>query len=188
MKSLRLFIPALFVTALSALLPVQARAEENPARPEPPAAVPAKPDKTELKKELAAMEDAFCAMGKSQGLLAAFKYFAAPDVSFIDTDPRKWRGLPAVVERIGPDVPGESLTWSAYYTDVSDDGTMGFNYGRYEARSPGPGGKVSVHTGWFLTIWKRQPDGSWKYVMDNGAPDRPAPNAAAPAPAKPAGS
>jgi ketosteroid isomerase-like protein len=188
MKSPRLFITALFVTALSALLFVPVRAEENPARPEPSAAVPAKPDKTELKKELAAMEDAFCAMGKSQGLLAAFKYFAAPDVSFIDTDPRKWRGLPAVVERIGPDVPGESLTWSAYCTDVSDDGTMGFNYGRYEARTPGPGGKVSVHTGWFLTIWKRQPDGSWKYVMDNGAPDRSAPNPATTAAGKPAGS
>jgi len=142
--------------------------------------------KGELKKEVAAMEDAFCAMGKSQGLLAAFKHFAAPDVSFIDTDPRKWRGPEAVVRRIGPDVPGESLNWSAYYTDVSDDGTMGFNYGRYESRHPGADGKVSIHTGWFLTIWKRQPDGSWKYVMDNGAPDRPAPKPAAPA--KPAGS
>jgi len=153
---------------------------------ETPAASPAKPDKEQLKKELAAMEDAFCAMGKSQGLLAAFKHFAAPDVSFIDTDPRKWRGPEAVVERIGPDVPGESLTWSAFYTDVSDDGTLGFNYGRYESRHPGKDGKESIHTGWFLTIWKRQPDGSWKYVMDNGAPDRPAPKPAAPA--KPAGS
>ena len=70
---------------------------------------PAKVDKEQLKKELAAMEDAFCAMGKSQGLLAAFKHFAAPDVSFIDTDPRKWRGQAAVDERIGPDVPGVSL-------------------------------------------------------------------------------
>ena len=57
-------------------------------------------------------------------------------------------------------------------------GTLGYNYGRYESRRAVPGGKESVHTGWFLTIWKRQPDGSWKYVMDNGAPDRPAPLAA----------
>ena len=151
----------------------------------PPA--PAKVDKEQLKKELAAMEDAFCAMGKSQGLLAAFKHFAAPDVSFIDTDPRKWRGEAAIMERIGPDVPGVSLTWSAYHTDVSDDGTMGFNYGRYELRAPGKDGKESIRTGWFLTIWKRQPDGSWKYVMDTGVPDRPAPKPA-PATAKPAGS
>ncbi len=137
------------------------------------------PDKAKLKAEVAAMEDAFCAMAKTQGLLAAFQHFAAPDVAFIDTDPRKWRGPAAVLERIGPDQPGLSLTWSATFTDVSDDGTLGYNYGRYESKLTKPDGTVSVHTGWFLTIWKRQPDGSWRYVMDNGAADRPAPKPAA---------
>ena len=135
----------------------------------------AAPDKEKLKAEVAAMEDAFCTMGKAKGLLAAFSYFAAPDVAFIDTDPRKFRGPAAVMQRIGPDTPGISLTWSALFTDVSDDGTLGYNYGRYEYRSPGADNHEQVRTGFFLTIWKRQPDGSWKYVMDNGAPDRPAP-------------
>lgn len=133
----------------------------------------AAPDKAKLKAEVAAMEDAFCAMAKEQGLNAAFAHFAAPDVAFIDTDPRKFRGPAAVQERLGPDQPGVSLTWSAYYTDVSDDGTLGYNYGRYESRRTGRDGKEVVRGGWFLTIWKRQPDGSWKYVMDNGTPDRP---------------
>jgi len=135
----------------------------------------ADPEKAKLKAEVAAMEDAFCTMAQTQGLLAAFQHFAAPDVAFIDTDPRKWRGPAAVMERIGPDQPGQTLTWAATFTDVSDDGTMGYNYGRYESKQTKPDGTESIHTGWFLTIWKRQPDGSWKYVMDNGAPDRPAP-------------
>ena len=168
-------LPSLFIASLLATTPVLLTAQPDPA-----VGAAAKADKAKLKAEVAAMEDAFCAMGKSQGLLAAFKHFAAPDVSFIDTDPRQWRGLAAVEKRIGPDIPGESLVWSAYYTDVSDDGTMAFNYGRYESHHPAADGKVSVHTGWFLTIWKRQPDGSWKYVMDNGAPDRPAPKPAPP--------
>lgn len=132
-------------------------------------------DKESLKAEVAKMEDAFCAMAKEKGLLAAFQYFAAPDVAFIDTDPRQWRGSAAVLQRIGPDQPGVSLTWSALFTDVSDDGTMGYNYGRYESRRTGPDGKERIGTGFFLTIWKRQPDGTWRYVMDTGAPDRPAP-------------
>lgn len=144
-----------------------------------PAPLSAAPDKEKLKSEVAAMEDAFCTMAKEKGLLAAFQHFAAPDVAFIDTDPRKWRGPAAVMQRIGPDQPGVNLTWGASFTDVSDDGTMGYNYGRYESRRTAPDGKESLHTGWFLTIWKRQPDGSWKYVMDNGAPDRPAPKPAA---------
>ena len=148
------------------------------------ASAKAETDKAKLKAEVAAMEDAFCAMAREKGLFAAFQYFAAPDVSFIDTDPRQWRGPAAVLKRIGPDQPGTSLIWSAYYTDVSDDGTLGYNYGRYEWRGPGTDGKPLIRTGWFLTIWKRQPDGSWKYVMDNGAPDRPA---AVPAPPATAG-
>lgn len=132
-------------------------------------------DQAKLKEELAAMEDQFCAMAKEKGILAAFQHFAAPDVAFIDTDPRQFRGPAAVLQRMGQDKPGVSLTWSASFTDVSADGTLGYNYGRYEFRAPGPDGKEVAHTGWFLTIWKRQPDGTWRYVMDNGAPDRPTP-------------
>lgn len=130
-------------------------------------------DKEQLKKEVAALEDQFCAMTKEKGALAAFQHFAAPDVAFIDTDPRKFRGPAAVQERMGNFPPEAALTWSAFFTDVSDDGTLGYNYGRYELRGKGPDGKDRVGTGWFLTIWKRQPDGTWRYVMDNGAPDRP---------------
>lgn len=135
----------------------------------------AEANKEKLKVEVAALEDAFCAMAQKKGLNAAFSHFAAPDVAFIDTDPRQWRGPAAVQQRMGHDRPGVSLTWSAYFTDVSDDGTLGYNYGRYESRGPGPDGKETVRGGWFLSIWKRQPDGSWKYVMDTGVPDHPAP-------------
>ncbi len=136
------------------------------------AAPAANPSKDKLKAEVAAMEDAFCAMGREKGLLAAFEHFAAPDVAFVDTDPRRFRGLAAVRQRLGPDKPGVTLTWSAMFTDVSDDGTLGYNWGRYEWRGPGADGQPVVRTGFFLTIWKRQPDGTWRYVMDNGAPDR----------------
>jgi ketosteroid isomerase-like protein len=161
---------------------------------EPAGNVPVTPAATKtagkeaLKAEVAGMEDAFCAMAKEKGVLAAFEHFAAPDVAFVDTDPRKFRGLAAVRERLGPDQPGVSVTWSAMFTDVSDDGTLGYNWGRYEWRSPSPGGQERVRTGFFLTIWKRQPDGTWRYVMDNGAPDRPAPNKVEePTPKKPEG-
>ncbi|MDD2763058.1 MAG: nuclear transport factor 2 family protein [Opitutaceae bacterium] len=131
--------------------------------------------KEALKAELARMEDAFCAMTKEKGIQAAFEFFAAPDVAFIDTDPRRFRGIAAVRERMGPEQPGVSVTWSALFTDVSDDGTLGYNWGRYEWRIPGADGRTIVRTGYFLTIWKRQSDGSWRYVMDSGAPDRTAP-------------
>lgn len=139
-------------------------------------------DKEKWKAELAQVEAAFSAMAQEKGILAAFEHFAAPDVAFIDTDPRKFRGIAAVRERMGPDQPGVRLSWSALFTDVSDDGTLGYNYGRYEMRRAGPDGQPVVRGGFFLSIWKRQPDGTWKYVMDTGAPDRPIVEAGAQAP------
>lgn len=136
------------------------------------AALAAPASKEEMKKELAAMEDKFCAMVQEKGVMAAFEHFAAPDVAFIDTDPRKFRGVEAVRQRMGGFPPAVKLTWSALFTDLSDDGTLGYNYGRYETRGPGPDGQERVGGGFFLSIWKKQPDGSWKYVMDTGAPDR----------------
>ncbi len=133
----------------------------------------AAPDKEKLKQELVAVEDAFSAMAQEKGILAAFQHFAAPDAAFIDTDPRKFRGPAAVLERMGRTPAGATLKWSAWFTDVSDDGTLGYNYGRYEFRASGPDGQERTGAGWFLSIWKRQPDGSWRYVMDTGAPDRP---------------
>lgn len=133
----------------------------------------AAPDKEKLKAEIAATENAFCAMAQAKGLPAAFEHFAAPDVAFVDTDPRKWKGVAAVRERMGGTPADLKLFWSPLFVDVSDDGTLGYDYGRYEARRPGPDGKDLVRGGFFLTIWKRQPDGSWRYVMDNGAPDKP---------------
>jgi ketosteroid isomerase-like protein len=159
------FLPLVLALFAAATLPLDLVCADS---------APAAPDPIALKREVAAMEDAFCAMAQTKGLLAAFQHFAAPDVAFIDTDPRKFRGPSAVLERMGPDQPGVKLTWSASFTDVSTDGTLGYNYGRFESRRPGPDGREIIRGGFFLTIWKRQPDGTWRYVMDTGAPDRPA--------------
>jgi ketosteroid isomerase-like protein len=60
---------------------------------------------------------------------------------------------------------------------VSADGTLGYTWGRYDFTAKGKDGKVDASTGIYLTIWKRQPDGSWKFVFD-GSPELPAEPAA----------
>ena len=132
-------------------------------------------DREAVKREVAALEDKFCAMAREKGVLAAFQHFAAPDVAFLDVDPRQLRGPAAVLARMKDFPPDATLTWSATFTDVSADATLAYNYGRYEFRAKGPDGAERTSGGWFLTIWKKQPDGTWRYVMDNGTPDRPAP-------------
>ena len=53
---------------------------------------------------------------------------------------------------------------------VSDDGTLGYTWGKYTfTPATGPDGKQEASTsGLYFTVWKRQADGSWKFVYDGG--------------------
>jgi ketosteroid isomerase-like protein len=163
---------------LSALLlfclPVAVRAQN----PVPPV------DREALKAELVKTEAEFCTMARDQGIPAAFAHFIAPDGVLFDADPQHFRGAAAVAQRYGATRPAGVLTWTPSFVEVAASGDLGYTWGRYEYRSNGPDGRPRAATGYFLTIWKRQADGTWRFVVDHGAPDRPAP--AKPAEPKPA--
>jgi len=77
---------------------------------------------------------------------------------------------------MGPlfDDEGFSLAWEPLEAEVSAGGDLGYTYGSYESRSPGPDGVPSVTTGKYLTVWRKQGDGSWKVVADIGNTNPPA--------------
>jgi ketosteroid isomerase-like protein len=142
-------------------------------------------DPTQLKAQLINMEHDFCAMASAQGVPAAFAHFAAPDAAFFDVDPREHRGQEAVRLRLADFPPQAKLTWAPLQVDVSSSGDLGYTWGRYEFRIPGAEGQERVAGGFYLTIWKRQPDGAWKFAIDTGTPDRPKPPPTPPAETKP---
>jgi ketosteroid isomerase-like protein len=73
--------------------------------------------------------------------------------------------------------PGYSLRWEP--VDGSLSGDLGYTYGVYKStRVKADGTRASTY-GKYVTIWRRQPDHSWKIVMDVGN--------ASPAPQKPNG-
>jgi ketosteroid isomerase-like protein len=150
-----------------------------------PLAASAAAEPAQLKAELVKMEKDFCTMASEQGVPAAFAHFAAPDAAFFDVDPREHRGQEAVRLRLADFPPNAKLTWAPLQVDVAASGDLGYTWGRYEFRSPGADGQERVGSGFYLTIWKRQPDGSWKFVIDTGTPDRPKSPPTAPAGANP---
>lgn len=60
-----------------------------------------------------------------------------------------------------------ALLWEPTAADVGAAGDLGYVLGRYELRR----GAQTVVVGTYLTVWKRQADGSWKAVLDQGTPD-----------------
>jgi len=97
------------------------------------------------------------------------------DASFLPPDNPLAQGkedIHAVVTGLAA-VPGFSITWSASAAEVGSGGDLGFTRGSYEMKMDGPEGPITID-GKYLTIWRKQLDGSWKVTADmfnaNGAP------------------
>ena len=63
------------------------------------------------------------------------------------------------------------LTWTPVGADISASGDLGYTYGTYEFTSKDKDGKTVADHGKYTSIWKKQPDGSWKVVLDMGNSD-----------------
>jgi ketosteroid isomerase-like protein len=56
------------------------------------------------------------------------------------------------------------MTWEPQGGDIAASGELGYTYGIYELRDGGD----NVQRGTYVTIWKKQEDGKWKFVLDSG--------------------
>jgi ketosteroid isomerase-like protein len=59
-----------------------------------------------------------------------------------------------------------SLIWKPDFVDVSNSGDLGYTYGKYIYSFVDPSGETITTEGVFHTVWKRQEDGEWKFVLD----------------------
>jgi ketosteroid isomerase-like protein len=59
------------------------------------------------------------------------------------------------------------LTWQPAYADISGAGDMGMTTGPWQFREKGPDDQP-VAFGTFMTVWRKQPDGFWRFAIDFG--------------------
>jgi ketosteroid isomerase-like protein len=57
------------------------------------------------------------------------------------------------------------LSWKPVFEKIAKSGDLGYTYGFY-TRTIKTSGEVSKGT--YVTIWEKQKDGKWKFVMDTG--------------------
>ena len=76
--------------------------------------------------------------------------------------------------------PGFHIEWEPLEAKVSPDGKMGYLVERTRMSMPGPEGRPVAQEYRGVTIWRKQPDGAWKNVVDISNEPPAAPPAAAP--------
>jgi len=52
--------------------------------------------------------------------------------------------------------------------DISASGDLGYTWGKYEFCAKGADGAEKVEHGKYMTVWKKQADGSRKVAVDMG--------------------
>ncbi len=116
---------------------------------------------TDLQK-LVDTEHAFARLAAEQGTRAAFLANMADDALIFNPD----RIVAKPFWTARPNGPG-LLSWAPNYADVSSNGMIGYTTGNWEFR---PKGKDDVPAGFgeFITVWVRQPDGKYRFVVDIG--------------------
>ena len=119
------------------------------------------------KQEIMEAEAAFSKMSLEEGVPVAFLHFSAEDVVLMRNNKLivGKEALRARYPNLDP-TPGTSLTWKPDFVDVSSSGDMAYTYGQYVYSQTDSLGNVRSDTGIFHTVWKRQVDGSWKFVWD----------------------
>ncbi|MFZ4582470.1 MAG: YybH family protein [Paludibacter sp.] len=119
------------------------------------------------KADILKTEQAFEKLAADSGIAYAFNAFAADSAVILrgnDSIIHSKQGIFNYYSHNGSD--SASVTWTADFVDVSDDATMGYTYGKYLLKVLKANKTTKEYKGTFHTVWKKQPDGSWKYVWD----------------------
>ncbi|MFZ5794783.1 MAG: hypothetical protein ACRCS5_04395 [Sphingomonas sp.] len=147
-------IAALLLAAIASPTSVRAEPVESPAAARAERSPSTRSGRTELGSALDA-ERAFAADAQALGQWTAFRKWAAADATMFVPQPVNAQAW--LKDRTDP---AKAISWWPTASYVSCDGSLALNTGGWKR----PDGSV----GYFSTVWQRQPDGGWKWIVDGG--------------------
>jgi ketosteroid isomerase-like protein len=82
-------------------------------------------------------------------------------------------GRVAIAKSANWDPKVYQLTWTPTDAMMGPSGDFGYTWGHFEGRSKDANGNPVTTSGRYISIWRKQPDGQWKVVLDAGANEPP---------------
>ena len=136
---------------ISGLLAAPAFAKKAPPAPPP---LPS--------EEVIAAERAFDAFTAEHGFNAGFHEYSAPDALTFGPAPERTHDTTAAALAATPNEPPSQLRWWPARLGISSSGDLAYDLGGWTYGDNSEGG-------WFFTVWQKQTDGSWKWLIDTRA-------------------
>jgi ketosteroid isomerase-like protein len=120
------------------------------------------------------LETQFAAAVATGGGKAFARWFADDGATLADGRPPVI-GREAIAAQAQWDPKDYQLTWTAQGAQMGPSNDMGFTWGHYDGTGKDAYGQPVTHSGRYMTVWKRLPDGSWKVMLDASASEPPDP-------------
>jgi ketosteroid isomerase-like protein len=98
-----------------------------------------------------------------------FAEWFAPDGVLLGNGAAPLMGKVAIAQSTTWSPKDYQLVWTPTDAIMGPSGDIGYTWSHYEGHSKDANGNPVVTSGRFITIWRKEPDGSWKVALDAGA-------------------
>jgi ketosteroid isomerase-like protein len=116
---------------------------------------------------------ALAAQSHAIGFVAAYSKAMAPDARKFDEQAMPAIGSQAILAIMAKYPPDLTLDWTPQEAVVANSGELGFTWGTFVATFHNKAGKLITSYGKYMDVWRRQPDGTWRWIADMGNDDPP---------------
>jgi ketosteroid isomerase-like protein len=120
-------------------------------------------------EQVRAADTAFSALAQRVGTGRAFGDFAAENAQMFSTPGEFVSGPTAIRNSFGPSGSSGALVWHPVAGGVAQSGDLGFTVGNAVFTGTREDGGQVVRYSKYLTVWQKQRDGDWRYVVDGGS-------------------
>jgi ketosteroid isomerase-like protein len=104
-------------------------------------------------------------MSQRDGMKKAFIQYADSAVVLLRPGYFPIRGNDAIEYLQNINDSAFTLTWSPENAEMALSGDLGYTYGLYTYQTAD-----TTFQGTYVSIWQKQANGSWKYILDTGNP------------------
>jgi ketosteroid isomerase-like protein len=129
--------------------------------------LPAIQETEKERQEILKADQDFSEMSVREGTSKAFLKYAASEAILLRERNYPVIGIKNLVKHMSDPGPKEmALEWEPLRAEIAASGDLGYTFGTWKYTAEN--GKKVIIRGNYVTIWKKQADGRWKFVLDGG--------------------
>jgi ketosteroid isomerase-like protein len=119
----------------------------------------------EEKQKMMDTDRAFSKLSKEKGMKTAFLEYIDSNGVLLRPNQLPIAGADAIDYLIQINDTLFTMQWEPKFGAIAQSGELGYTYGLYAVK---PSQKDTTLYGTYVSIWKKQADGKWKFVLDSG--------------------